>query len=129
MPIGDLQNQNDSPLGTRDYRPPVDPENTPDDGDIMVWSVDKQALVFLPSLIVQQFSDDGTINDATSLVINTGDNDLGMPMTYNRILEIKSVSGTASLDPFTNTIEGGDKDVDPTVARRFFLDGTVWLEL
>lgn len=77
----------------------------------------------------QSFTGGGTIDPTTDLVINTGNNTLVMPLSYNRILEIKSISGTVTLDPGTNTIEGGDNEVTPTVNRRFYLNGTVWLEL
>ena len=77
----------------------------------------------------QIFTSDGTIDDDTDLVVSTGDNDLFMPLTPTKgILEVKSISGTVSLDPFTNSIENGN-DVTPTVNRRFNLEGIVWLEL
>jgi hypothetical protein len=76
----------------------------------------------------QAFSGGGTIDPTTDLVINTGNNTLIMPLTYNRILDIKSISGTATLDPGTNTFESGNT-VTATVNRRMYLDGTVWIEL
>lgn len=45
MPVGDLQRENDSPLGSRDYRAPVDPSDTPENGDVFVWDAAKNALV------------------------------------------------------------------------------------
>ena len=78
--------------------------------------------------VVQRFSTGGTINPATNLAISTGTHTLVMPTDSEGILEIKSISGTATLDPGTNTFESGNT-VTATVNRRMYLDGTVWIEL
>ena len=78
--------------------------------------------------VVQRFTSGGTIGNATNLVLSTGTHTLVMPTSSESILDIKSISGTITLDPGGNTIENGNT-VDPIVDRRFFLDGTVWREL
>ena len=78
--------------------------------------------------VVQRFSSGGTIGEATNLVLSTGTHTLVMPTETESILEVKSVSGVITLDPGGNTVEGGNT-ITSTVARRFFLDGTTWLEL
>ena len=91
-----------------------------------------EQILLLSGVNSQAFSGGGTIDPTTDLVINTGTNTLVMPLSYNRILEIKSVSGTATLDAGTNTFETtgtSTETVTATVNRRFYLDGTVWLEL
>lgn len=76
----------------------------------------------------QDFTGGGTIDPETDLVISTGNNTLIMPLTYNRTMRIKSVTGTITLDPGTNTIETGNT-ITSTVGKTFYLYGTVWLEL
>ena len=76
----------------------------------------------------QNFSANGTINSETELAISTGTNTLIMPTTHIGVLEVKSISGTVTLDPGSNTIENGNT-VSTTANRRFNLDGTVWIEL
>lgn len=78
--------------------------------------------------VVQIFSSGGTINPATNLVYSTGTHTLVMPTSSQGILEIKSISGTITLDPGGNTMEGGTS-VTSTVNRRVNLNGTVWQEL
>ena len=82
----------------------------------------------LASFKTQRFTTGGTIKSATDLVISTGTHTLVMPDSHAGILEIKSISGTATLDPGTNTFESGNT-VTATVNRRLFLDVTVWIEL
>ena len=79
--------------------------------------------------IKETFGSSGTISDNVNLAVSTGTNTLTMPLTPTKgILEIKSIAGTITLDPGTNTVENGNT-ISTTVARRFNLDGTVWLEL
>lgn len=78
--------------------------------------------------VAQKFSSSGTINDDTTLAISNGTNTLIMPTVYDLILDVKAASGTVTLDPGVNTVENGNT-VTATVDRRFYLDGTVWLEL
>ena len=78
--------------------------------------------------VVQRFSATGTIIATTELAISTGTHTLIMPDASNRILDIKSVSGTITLDSGSNTVENSST-ITTTVSRRFYLDGTVWLEL
>lgn len=76
----------------------------------------------------QTFSSGGTINSTTNLVLSTGTHTLVMPLVNNAPLKVKSISGTITLDPGTNTIENSDT-VSTTVMRELALEGTVWLEL
>jgi len=77
----------------------------------------------------QNFAANGTIAADTNLAVSTGTNTLVMPLLPTKgILEIKSISGVITLDPGTNTVENGNS-ISTAVARRFNLDGTVWIEL
>ena len=77
----------------------------------------------------QVFISSDTIDDDTDLAMSTGTNTLIMPTTPTKgILECKSISGTITLDPGTNTVENGNT-VSTTVNRRFNLEATVWREL
>ena len=78
--------------------------------------------------VKQTFSSGGTINSDTNLALSTGTHTLVMPTTYVGILETKSISGIATLDLGTNTMENGNS-VPAGSNRRFNLDGTVWVEL
>lgn len=81
------------------------------------------------TFIKQNFIANGTITDNVNLATSTGTNTLVMPLTPTKgILEVKSISGTITLNPGTNTVENGNT-VSTTVNRRFNLNGTVWLEL
>ena len=51
MPVGDVANINDTPIGTGDYRPPVSPLVTPIDGDILTYNAEHKA--YYPSPGVQ----------------------------------------------------------------------------
>ena len=79
--------------------------------------------------IVQRFSDAGVISDTTTLVISTGNHIIDLPLIYSLIIDIRSNSGTAILDPGTNTI--GTNTVTAATSRRLWLDPTVnaWLDL
>lgn len=80
------------------------------------------------AFIVQRFSGSDTIGATTDLALSTGTHTLTMPTVNSEILEIKSITGTITLAPGSNTIENGNT-VDTTMSRRFFLDGTAWIEL
>ena len=70
-----------------------------------------------------------TIADDTDLVVSTGTHTITMSTAPTKgILEVKSISGTITLNPGTNTVENGNT-VATTANRRFNLTGTVWLEL
>ena len=79
-------------------------------------------------LAVQRFTGSGTIEDTSDLILSTGTNTLVMPTERTEIIDIKSITGIITLDPGTNTVEGGNT-ITSTVSRRFYLNGTVWLEL
>ena len=104
----------------------------PASGDVAkgITFADFEALIEVDgaATVVQRFSDTGTINAATELAISTGTHTLVMPDASNRILDIKSVSGTITIDSGSNTVENGNT-VTTTQDRSFYLDGTVWLEL
>ena len=87
-----------------------------------------EEILLLVGVNEQPFTGGGTIDQTTDLVISTGNNTLILPTEYNRIMDIKSISGTITLDPGANTMEGGTS-VTATVNRRVYLDGTVWIEL
>ena len=78
--------------------------------------------------VVESFTALAVINELTNLVISTGTHTLTMPTSYQSILEIKSISGTATLDPGTNTFESG-ATVTAGTSRRMYLNATVWIEL
>jgi hypothetical protein len=78
--------------------------------------------------ITQQVTSSGEISQSTTLVISSGTNTLVMPTISVVILKIKSLSGTATLDPGANTIENGNS-VTATVNRSLYLDGSTWIEL
>lgn len=74
----------------------------------------------------------GIILPSTDAVTNSGDNSYTMPSEYNRILEVVSILGTATLDAGTNTFSGtGTSAETVTVSqnKRWRLYGAVWLEL
>ena len=79
-------------------------------------------------IVVERFATSGTIATSTELAISTGANTLSMPSTSVVILQVKSISGEITLSPGTNTVENGNT-VSSGTARRFYLDGTVWIEL
>jgi len=81
------------------------------------------------TFVTQDLATAGTINPDVNLVRSTGTHTLVLPTAPTKgILEVKSVSGTITLNPGANTVENGNT-VATTTNRRFNLSGTVWLEL
>ena len=78
--------------------------------------------------VEQTFSSNGTINDDTTIALSTGTNTLIMPTTYDLFLNVKSISGTITLDPGANSVENGTT-VSTGQNRRFWLSGSTWYEL
>lgn len=78
--------------------------------------------------IIERFTTAGTITSNADLAFSTGTHTLIMPLINKSPVTIKSISGTATLDPGTNTFEGTDT-VTATLSRDFILDGTVWREI
>jgi hypothetical protein len=92
------------------------------------WTQAINRAVNINTVNVQSFTAGGTIGDAADLILSTGTHTLIMPLIRTEVIEIKSISGTITLDPGTNTVENGNT-ISTTVSRRFYLNGTVWLEL
>jgi len=68
MPIGDVSNINDTPVGSTDYRPPVDPTVTPTEGDILTFNSTTKTYYPAPGVqtngfIVTDDAGDGTVAD------------------------------------------------------------------
>ena len=77
MAIGEIQNQNDSPLGSKDYRPPVDPTNAPADGEILAYSTALKAYISQPGVTTSGFtitddSGDGSVSGDCNATDFTG---------------------------------------------------------
>jgi hypothetical protein len=96
-----------------------------------LFSLVKEAMS-LAETTVERFSASGTIRKDTNLAISTGTHTLTMPVSSKNILNIKSKSGTATLEAGSNTFESSGtstETVTTIVNKIFYLDGTVWIEL
>lgn len=76
----------------------------------------------------QVFTGAGDIHPDTNLVISDGTHTLVLPDKIGSVLDTKQLTGTTTYDPGSNTMEGATTST-ATVARRLYLEGTVWLEL